>query len=172
MLARLRLHAAVPALCLCCCSALLLSGCSLWNQLFHRSHDNRCTEKPFQGNTENLAGLRVPDGMTPPDQRNQVKIPQLNEPEQVRVKTEPCLSQPPSYGSGSTIALPTRTGTPMGAPAPAPVPVSPTEPQAPTPETSPLPPLRPAPSSPEPPATPQPPATPAPPEPPIPGGPR
>ncbi len=173
MLARLRDHAALPALCLCCCSALLLSGCSVWNSLFHRSHDNRCTEKPFRGNTESLAGLRVPDGMTPPDSRNQIKIPQLNEPERTRAKTEPCLSQPPSYASGSSIALPTRTGTPMGTPAPTPVPVSPTEPAPlPTPDTLPLPPVAPAPSSREPPATPQPPATPAPPPPPIPNAPQ
>jgi hypothetical protein len=172
MLARLRARAALPAVCLCC-STLLQSGCSVWNHLFHRSHDNRCTEKPFQANTDNLPGLHVPAGMTPPEQRNEVKIPPLNEPERQRAKNEPCLAQPPSYKTGSSIALPTRTGTPMGAPAHAPVPVSPTEPEPePTPDTLPIPPLTPGPSSPEPPATPQPPATPAPPEPPIPDAPR
>lgn len=128
---------------LCCLLPWLLSGCGVWNSVFHRSHDHRCTEKPFQGNTENLAGIRVPPGMTPPAQRNQVKIPPLNEPEHPRARTEPCLTQPPSYGSGASIALPTRTGVPMGAPAPAPVPVSPTEPATPEPPLVP-PPVAPA----------------------------
>ena len=127
-----RPYAALPALCLCCCALpLLLSGCSMYNRLFHRSHDIGCSEKPFQGNTENLPGLAVPEGMTPPDSRNQVRIPSLNEPERVRAKTEPCLAQPPSYKSGTFIAIPVHTGTPMGAPAPAPVPIEPTTPTLP-----------------------------------------
>ena len=171
-----RIAAALPALALTC--APLLSGCSFWNSVFHRSHDHGCFEKPFRGNIENLQGLQVPEGMTPPDPRNQIRIPKLTEPERVRAKTEPCLSQPPSYASGSSIALPTRTGVPMGAPAPVPVPISPTEPVVPfpVPESTPAPestgPLAPAPASPPAPATPEPPATPAPPEPPILEGPR
>jgi hypothetical protein len=157
----LRPYAALPALCLCCCALPLLAGCSLYNSLFHHSHDHGCTERPFQGNTETLPGLTVPQDMTPPDPRNQVKIPSLNEPERVRLKTEPCLAQPPSYASGSSIALPTRSGTPMGQPAPAPLPTSPTEPVAPYPEspspatpvvTAPGPePAQPSPPTPEPP---------------------
>lgn len=148
--AKLRPYAALPALCLCCVPPLL-SGCSIYNSVFHRSHDHGCSEKPFQGNTENLPGLQVPEGMTPPDPRNQIKIPTLNEPERVRAKAEPCLAQPPSYSSGSSIALPTRTGTPMGTPAPAPVPVLPT-PALPEPDTVPTPAVpSPVPSAPEPP---------------------
>jgi hypothetical protein len=116
---------------LCACALPLLDGCTLYNRVFHRSHDNGCREKPFQGDTTNLPGLSVPEGLTPPDARNQVKIPSLNASERVRAKSEPCLAQPPSYGSGGSIALPVRSGTPMGAPAPAPVPVSPVEPTTP-----------------------------------------
>jgi hypothetical protein len=154
--AKLRPYAALPALCLCCVLPLL-SGCSVYNSWFHRSRDHGCREKPFEGNNESLPGLQVPEGMTPPDPRNQIKIPKLTEPERRRAKTEPCLAQPPSYASGSSIALPTRSGTPMGAPAPAPVPVAPTVP-VPTPDTLPtpgapssVPPVPPAPSAPEPP---------------------
>ena len=64
-------------LCLCCCALPLLSACSFYNRLFHRSHDHGCTEKPFQGNSVELPGLTVPEGMTPPDKRNQVKIPTM-----------------------------------------------------------------------------------------------
>ena len=144
--------AALSALSLGAC--LLLSGCSVWNSVFHKSRDHGCSDKPFRGNTESLAGLHVPEGMTPPDPRNQIRIPTLTEPERVRAKSEPCLAQPPSYGSGSSIALPTRTGVPMGAPAPTPVPVAPTVPAVPVPSPE---------GSPAPPATPQPP---------IPEGPR
>ena len=158
---RLRSRAVAPVL-LCCCVPWLVSGCSVWNTVFHHSHDNRCTEKPFQGNTINLAGLKAPEGLTAPEQRNQIKIPKLDEPDHPRPRNAPCLSQPPSYSSGSSIALPTRTGLPMGAPAPAPVPISPTEPAAPeTGPLSPLPPVPPSPAAPAPSAPPGP-ATPAP----------
>jgi len=135
-------------LLLCCCVLPLLSACSLYNRVFHRSHDHGCTEKPFQGNSVELPGLTVPEGMTPPDKRNQVKIPVLTEPGRVRTKTEPCLSQPPSYKSGQSIALPTRSGLPVGAPAPTPVPVSPVTPVEPLPAPSPLPAPTPAPATP------------------------
>jgi hypothetical protein len=135
----------------------LLSACSFYNRLFHRSHDHGCSEKPFQGNSVELPGLTVPEGMTPPDKRNQVKIPTLTEPGRVRAKSEPCLSQPPSYKTGQSIALPTRSGLPVGAPAPEPVPVSPVSPvtpvdplppmPAPLPAPSPLPPPTPAPET-------------------------
>lgn len=121
-----------------CCALPLLSACSIYGRIFHHSKDHGCTEKPFRGNTVDLPGLAVPEGMTPPDKRNQVRIPTLNEPDHPRAKTEPCLSQPPSYKSGQSITLPTRSGLPVGAPAPAPVPVSPVTPD-------PLPPPRPMP---------------------------
>ncbi len=144
-------------LCLIGCAPALLTGCTLYNKMFHRSHDNSCREKPFTGNTENRPGLVVPAGMTAPETRNQVKIPVLNEPEHPRPKSEPCLSQPPSYKSGQSIALPTRSGTPMGTAPPAPTPVSPVAPATSSePDTpAPAPPLQ-APASTPAPATPAP----------------
>jgi hypothetical protein len=133
-------------LCLLGCTPLLLSGCTLYNNTFHRVHDNSCREKPFAGNTDNRPGLVVPPGMTAPDPRNQVKIPVLNEPDHPRPKSEPCLSQPPSYKSGQSIALPTRSGTPMGKEPEAPVPVSPVAPAGPSEPALPLPAPAPAPA--------------------------
>ena len=97
-----------------------LSGCTL----FHRGHNRAggCTQRPFAGNTDGLPPLVVPSGLSAPDTRNAVKIPELKEPERVRAKNEPCLAQPPSYGTGTSISVPVRSGAPMGAPAPAPVP--------------------------------------------------
>jgi hypothetical protein len=145
-----RARAAVCALCLSCCALPLLSGCSVYNSLFHRSHDHGCSEKPFSGNTESVPGLVVPEGLSPPDTRNGIKIPTLNEPERVRAKNEPCLAQPPSYATGTSIAVPVRSGAPMGAPAPAPIPApvspvpGPLSPEPPAPG-----PLTPVPAAPE-----------------------
>jgi hypothetical protein len=117
-----RVRAALPALIVMCCLLPLQSGCSVYNTMFHRSHDHGCSEKPFRGNTESVSGLVVPEGLSPPDTRNEIKIPTLSEPERMRAKNEPCLAQPPSYGTGTSISVPVRSGAPMGAPAPAPVP--------------------------------------------------
>ncbi|HEY6452906.1 MAG TPA: hypothetical protein VIX87_09945 [Steroidobacteraceae bacterium] len=126
-----RLRAALPALTLCCGVLSQLSGCTLYNSIFHRAHDHGCSEKPFSSNTQNLPGLAVPPGMTPPDTRNQVKIPTLDEPERARARNEPCLDQPPSYATGTSIAVPARARPPMGqAPLP-PAPAPPTVPAAP-----------------------------------------
>ncbi len=159
-----RIRGLLSRVCLGACALTLLAGCSVYNGIFHRSRDHGCSEKPFAGNTTNLPGLTVPEGMTPPDARNQVKIPALNEPERKRAKTEPCLSHPPSYASGSSIAVPVRSGTPMGAPAPAPVPISPVQPGPlePEPPVLPAPPIEPAPPAAPAPTTPAP-TTPAPP---------
>jgi hypothetical protein len=123
--ATVKARAALPALCLCLGALPLLSACSLYHSLFHRSHDRGCSEKPFSANTENLPGLLVPEGLSPPDTRNAIKVPTLTEPERLRAKIEPCLAQPPSYGSGTSISVPVRSRAPMGEPAPAPVPVPP-----------------------------------------------
>jgi hypothetical protein len=96
--------------------------------MFHHSHDTGCSEKPFQGNSEQVPGIVVPEGLSPPDTRNVVKVPALDEPERVRAKNEPCIDQPPSYATGSSISMPVRSRGSMGAPAASPVPVPPSSP--------------------------------------------
>lgn len=128
------LSARAALLALCCAGcALMLPGCSVWDRLVHRSHDVGCSEKPFQGNIDTLPPLVVPAGLTPPDTRNETRIPTLNEPERVRAKSEPCLAQPPSYATGTYVATPTRSGTPIGTPAPEPAPTGAPAPAAPEP---------------------------------------
>lgn len=108
----------------------LLSGCSFWraHTPFHRHNSaGGCTEKPFNGNTETRPPLVVPAGMSAPDTRGSVKIPELNTPERVRGKAEPCLEEPPTYG-GYTVRPPTRLvppATPPDASAVPPAPVTP-----------------------------------------------
>jgi hypothetical protein len=85
-------RAVVGALVICC-TTTSLSGCFL----FHRHKDESCREKAFAQNTDNHPPLKVPAGMSAPDTRSAIQVPQLDTPERVRAKSEPCLSRPPNY---------------------------------------------------------------------------
>jgi len=78
-----------------CCSILLLtlSGCS-W---LHHKRASSCRELTVVGQTKSNPPLRVPPGLDAPDTRNAIKVPELNEPEQPRLPTDPCLSRPPDF---------------------------------------------------------------------------
>ena len=58
-----------------------------------------CREPQIPANLGNDAPLRVAPGQDLPDTRNAVRVPELNEPEKPRSKSDPCLSRPPQYGS-------------------------------------------------------------------------
>jgi hypothetical protein len=89
-----------------------LSGC----QLFRHHRSQGCREPQVTSNIDSLPPLRVPAGLDPPDTRNGVRIPQLNEPERSRAKTEPCLSEPPSYGTAPQIQQPVPKVSPSALP--------------------------------------------------------
>jgi hypothetical protein len=119
-------RAGIGALILCSSIVPLLSGCSLWNRMFHRHNkDAGCTEKPFALNTDNRPPLKIPEGLSAPDTGNAIKVPDLTAPERVRAKNEPCLSRPPNYFNGGAAPAP---GTPAPAPS-APAPVTPPAPE-------------------------------------------
>lgn len=91
-------RARIGALLLCCALLPALSGCALWNRIFHPHRVVACTDKPFKLNTDNRPALKVPEGMSAPDTRNVIRIPDLSDhPERARAKTEPCLADPPNY---------------------------------------------------------------------------
>jgi hypothetical protein len=91
-------RARIGALLLCCAVLPALSGCSIWNRVFHRYTGVGCNDKPFKLNTDNRPVLKVPEGMSAPDTRNAIRIPDLSDhPERARTKTEPCLAEPPNY---------------------------------------------------------------------------
>jgi len=92
----LNLRAVAGALSVCA-AVLLLAGCS-WLP-WHRHKHVGCTQKPFAGNTAVMPPLKVPDGLSAPDTRTAVKIPELTDAEQVRAKTDPCLDEPPPFGT-------------------------------------------------------------------------
>jgi hypothetical protein len=168
-----RPRAALGALLVCAVTVPLLAGCTLYERVFHRGGNKNfvgCTERPFAGNADSRATLKVPEGLSAPDTRNAVKIPELNTPDQHTGKTEPCLARPPNFfaqplpleqpGKGKKQRKPANPSAPAPAPAPAspttpapaPAPDSPAAPAAPTVPTTPAAPVPAAPPPPGPPA--------------------
>jgi uncharacterized lipoprotein len=74
---------------------LLIASCSMVRKV---TGSGKCREPVVPAAVENPP-LRAPNGLDAPDTRNAIKVPVLAEPEKPRGKTDPCLSQPPSYGS-------------------------------------------------------------------------
>jgi hypothetical protein len=72
----------------------LLSSCS-----WIRHSGTKCREPLVPANSQNLPPLKASSGLNAPDTRNAIKVPALTEPEKPRSKSDPCLSQPPAYGS-------------------------------------------------------------------------
>jgi hypothetical protein len=169
-----RLRAELGALLVCAVMLPLLSGCSVYQRVFHHGGNKNfvgCTERPFAGNADSRPALKVPEGMSAPDTRNAVKIPALStpDPHTGKAKTEPCLAQPPNFFAqplpleqpkSKKSSQPANPPAPAPAPATAPAPAPATTP-APAPATtsSPAPAL---PAAPPAPAAPTTPVTPAP----------
>jgi hypothetical protein len=139
-----RPRAAPGALLVCAVTMPLLSGCTLYNRVFHHNGGKvfvGCSEHPFAGHTDSRPPLQVPEGLSAPDTRNAVKIPALNTPERQRAKTEPCLAQPPNFFAQPLPLLQPTKGKgkgkpPAAAPAPAmPAPATPA-PDSPNPPTA------------------------------------
>jgi pyruvate dehydrogenase E2 component (dihydrolipoamide acetyltransferase) len=121
------------ALLLCAVTLPLLSGCTLFNRVFHRGrNDATCHEHPFIASADSRPPLKVPEGLSAPDTRNAVKIPGLATAEAERPKNEPCLAQPPKfYGKPApaaakpaspappAIGTPSQPAAPTATPAPA-----------------------------------------------------
>jgi uncharacterized lipoprotein len=72
----------------------LLSSCSWW-----RRHGDKCREPVVPANTQNLPPLKAPPGLSAPDTRNGIKVPELPGEAKPHGKSDPCLSKPPTYGS-------------------------------------------------------------------------
>jgi hypothetical protein len=90
----------------------MLTGCALFH---HRSLALACSERPFQGNSDPGVPLVVPEGMSAPETRNNIKIPALNEPEPSRPRN--CLAMPPSFSGGEAESVRTRVVPASAAPA-------------------------------------------------------
>jgi hypothetical protein len=77
--------------------AAAVSSCSR----FGLRNQTACSEPQLPANLSNNPPLKVEPGMDLPDTRNAVRVPVLTEPEKPRGKADPCLSRPPTYGSGA-----------------------------------------------------------------------
>jgi hypothetical protein len=91
-------RAALGALLICALTLPLLSGCTWFNRVLHRGGKTTgCSERPFAGNADFRPPLKVPEGLSAPDTRSAVKIPELGPNARERPRTEPCLAQPPDF---------------------------------------------------------------------------
>jgi hypothetical protein len=72
-----------------------LAGC----HFFHRhATANRCNDPQPYANAQSIAPLKTPVGLSAPDTRAALKIPDLNEPPPPpRTRADPCLDSPPSF---------------------------------------------------------------------------
>jgi hypothetical protein len=110
----------------------LLPGCTLYNRVFHRGQTAAsCHERPFAGNADSRPPLKVPEGLSAPDTRNAVKIPDLGAAARERPKTEPCLALPPKFFAKAPPAAPKPVAPAPPAAAPAPPPPAAPAPGAP-----------------------------------------
>jgi hypothetical protein len=126
-------RARVGALLACALLLPLLTGCALYNRVFHPHRDPAaCRERPFIGNTDSRPPLQVPAGMSAPDTRNAIKIPQLPPAPEDLSKKEPCLAQPPPFYSKPPAAKPAAANP--GSPA-VPAPPAATPPATSTPDS-------------------------------------
>jgi uncharacterized lipoprotein len=72
-----------------------LGGCGLFHR--HGNH-NTCNDPQPYANARSIAPLKTPVGLTAPDTRSALKIPDLNEPPPpARTRADPCLDTPPAF---------------------------------------------------------------------------
>ena len=131
----LRPRAAPGALLMCAVVLPLLSGCTLYNRVFHRGRTSASCHETVRGQCRFPAGTQGPGGLSAPDTRNAIKVPAIGADDRQPAKSEPCLAQPPNFfakpllpGSGKPVApAPAAPATPATAtPAPAPTVPAPT----------------------------------------------
>ena len=74
---------------------LALSGCFFFH---HHGNNNTCNDPQPYANARSIAPLKTPVGLTAPDTRSALRIPNLNEPSPPpRTRADPCLDTPPPF---------------------------------------------------------------------------
>jgi hypothetical protein len=70
-----------------------LGGC----HFLHR-HGNTCNDPQRYVLAQSIAPLKTPVGLSAPDTRSALRIPDLNEPPPpARTRSDPCLDSPPNF---------------------------------------------------------------------------
>jgi hypothetical protein len=86
---------ALAALALAAFGLVALGGC-----FFHRHSGkyNTCNDPQRYANAQGIAPLKTPAGLTPPNTKGALHIPDLNQPPPPpRTRADPCLDSPPSF---------------------------------------------------------------------------
>lgn len=78
--------------CGLCAVAVTSSGCRVFKV--------SCEAPPTAEEVATIPPLKTPEGVTAPDTRNALRIPEVSEPAKVRSKSDPCLEAPPTYSPG------------------------------------------------------------------------
>lgn len=73
-----------------------LTGCHFFHR--HGEHSNTCNDPQPYAHAQSIAPLKTPVGLSAPDTRSALKIPDLNEPPPPpRTRADPCLDSPPPF---------------------------------------------------------------------------
>lgn len=82
----------VPAMVLVTFSSLALTGCASWREDCH-------APQAYQA-AESVPSLQVPEGLSAPQNRGALKIPDVGDTARRRGPGDPCLDEPPSFFPG------------------------------------------------------------------------
>ena len=82
----------VVAVTLAVAGSLVLGGCASWR-------DNCHAPQAYQS-AEGVPSLQVPEGLSAPQNRGALKIPEVGDTARKRGPGDPCLDEPPSFFPG------------------------------------------------------------------------
>jgi hypothetical protein len=83
----------VPVIAVAVGASLVLTGCAAFRG------ENCHAPQAYQA-ADSVPSLRVPDGLSAPQNRGALKIPEVGETARPRGPGEPCLDEPPSFFPG------------------------------------------------------------------------
>jgi uncharacterized lipoprotein len=73
-----------------------LSGCFLFHR--HTGKLNTCNDAQHYSSAQSIAPLKTPAGLSAPETKGALHIPDLNEPPlPPRTRSDPCLDTPPPF---------------------------------------------------------------------------
>ena len=98
--ARYAARAVLGALLVCAAMLPLLSGCSLYNRVFHRGAKTvAAARSPFARQHRFATAAQGTGGLSAPDTRNAVKIPRSATPERIRSQDRAVSGAAASFSS-------------------------------------------------------------------------
>ena len=86
----------MPAILLAALAVCALNGCYFFHH--HRGNNNNCNDPQPYANARSIAPLKTPAGLSAPDTKGALRVPDLNQPPPpARTRADPCLDTPPSF---------------------------------------------------------------------------